>query len=297
VLFVCPWNNLLLNPFPIIVKFLKRSGFVLLTLVTLTVVILLIAGGGFGENPTSLSYGGNPVLLLAHRGTPYHPENSLEGFKSAGSLGFKAIEMDIRFSSDGIPLVIHDEDGSRLLGVNKMIKDMSSSEVAGKRIIMNERPTLSAAMTLDQALAELGDDFIIYLDVKLHDFEAAKKVTEVIKKYSLQKSTLVANSNLMFTGYIEFHDPEINTVLEGFTPGKEWVYRLLPKNFKPDYLASFADAVNSDHLEWLRKNNLMQKRIVYGVSKADLLQTIDSGIEKIILDYDSSLAEVVLRYK
>ena len=119
----------------------------------------------------------------------------------------------------------------------------------------------------------------------------------LIKEKRMESTTIVANSNLLFIFYLEFFYPEINTVLEGFTPGKEWIYNLIPKKFKPDFYSSFAEDVNAEHVEWLLQNGLQPNRIVYGVTSKDLDKVLQSGIQKIILDYDSSLQEPVMRYR
>ncbi|MBI3615536.1 MAG: glycerophosphodiester phosphodiesterase [Candidatus Omnitrophica bacterium] len=48
-------------------------------------------------------------LLIAHRGDPVHaPENTLASFRSAIAKGAKAVETDVRRSSDGVWVAFHD---------------------------------------------------------------------------------------------------------------------------------------------------------------------------------------------
>ena len=48
-------------------------------------------------------------LVIGHRGNAAHaPENTLESFAQAVSLGVDALELDVRLTSDGVPVVIHD---------------------------------------------------------------------------------------------------------------------------------------------------------------------------------------------
>ncbi|XP_076799770.1 glycerophosphoinositol inositolphosphodiesterase GDPD2-like [Clavelina lepadiformis] len=50
-------------------------------------------------------------LLIGHRGAPtVAPENTLMSFEIAASCGAYGFESDIRFSSDGVPFVMHDDD-------------------------------------------------------------------------------------------------------------------------------------------------------------------------------------------
>jgi glycerophosphoryl diester phosphodiesterase len=47
--------------------------------------------------------------VIAHRGaSAYAPENTLEAFELALSMGAEALEMDVRVTADGVPVVMHD---------------------------------------------------------------------------------------------------------------------------------------------------------------------------------------------
>ena len=53
----------------------------------------------------------NPeIMTIAHRGAlKFAPENTLPAIEKAIELGFDYVEMDIRYSGDGIPIIIHDQ--------------------------------------------------------------------------------------------------------------------------------------------------------------------------------------------
>jgi hypothetical protein len=269
--------------------------------VTVVVTLFVIAGGGFGmkKDAAGLSFPGNQsVLFFAHRGIGnYFPESSAEGFEAATAVGFKAVETDIYLSSDDVPVIFHDENCERLLGRTENVSQLTSAELTASKIIFDGKPSASNVLTLEDVLQRFGSRFVIYLDVKLHTIHMAEKIASLVRKDHLESKTIVANSNLLFIAWLEFFYPEINTVLEGFTPGKEWLFRLIPKNLKPDYLSSFADDVNEAHIEWLRRNGLINNRIVYGVTRNDLDKVLGSGIQKIILDYDSVMQARVIKYR
>ena len=262
------------------------------------VIILLIAGEGLGkkEKPKLVFPGNQSMLLFAHRGSGnYFPENSIEGIKAAMTTGFKAIETDIRLTADDSLVIFHDDNCLRLLGIDTSVHSLSAAELKKSQILFNGVRSASSVLMLEDLFKIMNDRVVIYLDVKLHDTGMAEKVAAMIKEYHLESSTIVANSNMLFIAWIEFHYPEINTVLEGFTPGKEWIYNLIPKKFKPDYLSSFAEDVNADQMDWLRRNDLTSQRIVYGVDSANFRQTVNAGIQKIIMDYDSSLQTEIMK--
>jgi glycerophosphoryl diester phosphodiesterase len=51
------------------------------------------------------------LRIIAHRGASAQaPENTLAAFKRALALGVECMELDVRLTCDGVPVVIHDED-------------------------------------------------------------------------------------------------------------------------------------------------------------------------------------------
>lgn len=66
----------------------------------------------------------NIPILIAHRGYPArYPENSLEGISAALDAGACFVEFDVQLSSDGVPIVIHDENLQRTAGVGTNVLD------------------------------------------------------------------------------------------------------------------------------------------------------------------------------
>ena len=73
-------------------------------------------------------------LNCAHRGLHTKdrkvPENSLPAFAAARSGGY-GIELDVRLSKDEQVVVFHDDDLSRVCGVDKPVGDMTWAELSG----------------------------------------------------------------------------------------------------------------------------------------------------------------------
>jgi len=273
-------------------KLLKNIFQYFLIAVFLSACILIIMGGGFGERKkeNDLVISSEPPLLFAHRGMiNYFPENSMEGIAGAKSVGFNAIEIDIRKSKDGEYILFHDDSASRLLGINKLVEQLTLQELKQSNILFNGKKTTSKVVSLNEVLENHKNDFIIYLDMKIASKEDADIIARIIDQYDIYNSTIVADANFIFIGYLEYFYPRINTAIEGFTPEKEWTYKFLPKKFKPDYISGFAGMIDSAHVSWLRKNNLLDKRIIYGVNSENIDRIINLEIKKVIVDYDSSM--------
>ncbi len=89
-----------------------------------------------------------PPLIIAHRGAwnlQERIENSLNAFKEAARVGAVGIEFDVRFTKDGIPVVLHDPSLSRLHGNPARLCDLTFQQV---RAITKEIPLLSDVLAL-----------------------------------------------------------------------------------------------------------------------------------------------------
>lgn len=70
-------------------------------------------------------------FAIAHRGGAIcRPENTLAAFDHAVSVGVDAIELDIRPSRDGQPVVIHDPTLDRTTNVTGAVSDRTADELA-----------------------------------------------------------------------------------------------------------------------------------------------------------------------
>ena len=70
-------------------------------------------------------------LVIAHRGDSRHaPENTIAAISRAIDAGADGVEIDLRLSLDGIPVVIHDADLLRTAGLRAKVSEMTSAELA-----------------------------------------------------------------------------------------------------------------------------------------------------------------------
>jgi glycerophosphoryl diester phosphodiesterase len=94
------------------------------------------------------------VLAIAHRGDPVaHRENTLDAFRAAVAAGADMIELDVRRTSDGVPVVVHDPTLERLWGMTRRITDLAADDVRALGI-----PDLA------QALAEIPPTVQLMVD-------------------------------------------------------------------------------------------------------------------------------------
>lgn len=76
-----------------------------------------------------------PPLAFAHRGgAASGAENTAEAFARAVALGYRYVETDVHATADGVPVVFHDADLSRLTGESGALADLRWSDVATLRV-------------------------------------------------------------------------------------------------------------------------------------------------------------------
>lgn len=75
-----------------------------------------------------------PPQVLAHRGDSRHePENTLPAFTAAVHRGADGVELDVRLTRDGVPVVIHDATVDRTTDGHGRVGDLSTTELRGLR--------------------------------------------------------------------------------------------------------------------------------------------------------------------
>jgi len=95
------------------------------------------------------------MLIFSHRG--YHaqcPENTLEAFKCAASMGAHGIETDVRLDVQGTPILYHD----RLTPDGEPVSSLTRSQLSSA--VGFDVPTLA------DALREGPDDVLWNLEIK-----------------------------------------------------------------------------------------------------------------------------------
>ena len=84
-----------------------------------------------------------PQLVIAHRGLALGiPENTLTAFQLAVDHGADALETDVHVSKDGVAVLSHDPDLSRLTGQPERINQFTASELAATDLGGETVPTL-----------------------------------------------------------------------------------------------------------------------------------------------------------
>jgi glycerophosphoryl diester phosphodiesterase len=249
---------------------------------------LILAGGGLSHRfDDTFAWQGDAALLFAHRGVDLSvPENSEASLLEAQRLGFLAVEIDTRKTKDGELVLFHDKTGRRLLGLNEPFNELTWDRVKACKLIFEGKPTTNSVPTLREVFQKFGKTLRFYLDMKNKGLKDADQIVALIDEFGLYDRTILASVDPLFITYVEHNYPKVNTALERFDFFQVWLYRSIPTRWKPDYLSGLGRKVTPGHVEWLKKERLLSRRIVYGVDATNYDRILNTGITKVIVDYD-----------
>src|SRR5437764_460316 len=104
------------------------------------------------------------MLKAAHRGgvvTPAMPEGSLAAARAAVERGYDLLELDVRESAGGEPVLHHDRDFGRSCGDDRPVRALTVAEMRGLRYRGSDQApaTLGAVLALCRGRAGLMLDF------------------------------------------------------------------------------------------------------------------------------------------
>lgn len=107
-------------------------------------------------------------------------ENSLTAFARAKEHGF-GIELDVRVTADGVPVICHDADLKRVAGEDGRVSELTLAEIKEKKLLGTDDtvPTLSEVLELIDGSVPL----LIELKEEGFDHTISEKTAELLKNY------------------------------------------------------------------------------------------------------------------
>lgn len=131
-------------------------------------------------------------LIFAHRGASLRaPENTLAAFVLAKAEGADAIELDVKLSADGIPVVMHDPTVDRTTDGSGAVATLSLPAL--KELDAGERQRIP---TLEDVFEEMDKKFLINIELTNYTTPNDSLVDEVaalIKKHQRSETTLFSS--------------------------------------------------------------------------------------------------------
>ncbi|MFJ7489779.1 glycerophosphodiester phosphodiesterase [Streptomyces sp. NPDC097727] len=114
------------------------------------------------------------VTAVAHRGDPYRVrENTLPSIRSALERGADAVEVDVRVTRDGVPVLLHDSTLERLWGHDVRLDRLTHEELTGL--------TAGGVPTLRDALLAAGTHRVM-VDLPGSTDDSVRRIVAVVRE-------------------------------------------------------------------------------------------------------------------
>jgi len=158
-------------------------------------VLVLAVAAGLGTILTGDRLGRpHQFIVTAHRNAsavrPAPPENSSTALRGAIDAGAQFSEIDVQESKDGVVMVVHDQDLSRLGGPATKIWDMTAEEIRAADIgtMAGEAFRGERIATLDEMLAIAKGRIKLNIELKFygHDQDLAKRTIDLVKAHGME---------------------------------------------------------------------------------------------------------------
>ena len=202
-----------------------------------------------------------PILKIsAHRGNSLNaPENTLATFRKVLAMGVELIEIDVRTSSDGALVILHDGNLDRTtngLGpiknlTLKEIKKLSAGKGYGEEFVKEQIPTLEeTAKLIYQWNKKHIQKTFIYVDCKE---VAPKPLVEMLKKYDLANESCFYGADAFLENLkMEFPAAKLMPSLKNKAEIEAKIARLKPYAFDANWLAISPELVQEIHTRGIK---------------------------------------------
>jgi glycerophosphoryl diester phosphodiesterase len=239
------------------------------------------------------------TLNLAHRGArAFAPENTMAAFALAIQQCAHGVELDVMLSTDGVPMVIHDQRVDRTTDGIGRVSDLTSGqlrkldagswfspEFAGERL-----PTLS------EVLAWAEPHTLLNIELKAPGLSPGKleeEVTRLVHQHHASARVLLSSFNPLTLRRLRRIDPGLRTGLL-YAPNlpvplrRAWLRPLaLPDALHPEHTM-----VDRRYIHWARARGY-RVNVWAPDSRSDLDRLVGLGVDAIITDRPDVLAGIL----
>jgi glycerophosphoryl diester phosphodiesterase len=120
------------------------------------------------------------VMVAAHRAAHLDfPENSLPAIQEAIRIGVDIVELDVKVTKDGIPILMHDGTINRTTTGTGKPSDFTLEELRQFRLVHQGETTDELIPTFEEALMLVKNNVLVDIDIKTDQLDP---IIDVIKK-------------------------------------------------------------------------------------------------------------------
>lgn len=231
------------------------------------------------------------VYITAHRGSSMKaPENTIPAIEQAIRDGADYVEIDVRQTKDGVPVLLHDRDLRRIAGVPRPIWEMTLKEVRDIDAGGWFDPEYSGVgiPTLQEAVDALQGRAKLYLEIKPSPQTPGltSSALEVVRQEEMVEDTILAALEQEVLAEAKRLEPDLRTSLFIHTALGTPDLRLL------DVLALRAAIAEEASVRQARRQG--HELHVWTVNdRMEMSRFIDMGVDNIITDRPEVMADLL----
>ncbi|SEG66336.1 glycerophosphoryl diester phosphodiesterase [Bryocella elongata] len=202
---------------------------------TMNLLALLATAGAASHAQTAwqpLSNDGK-IRVIAHRGEHlHHPENTLPAFQAAIDAGADYFELDVRTTSDGKFILLHDSKLDRTTNGSGEVQKHTFNEIRSLDAGVKFSPEFASTKvpTLDEAFDLAHGKINVYVDTKDAD---PQQLVDTIVKHDMQDHVVIYG-NPFFLYEVKKIRPTLRVMPEAMSAD---VCRLMVRAMQPQVLA------------------------------------------------------------
>lgn len=223
-------------------------------------------------------------------GTIEIPENTIEAYKYSVNKGFDMIETDVRFTSDNIPIICHDEtinrtarnsDGTELSSnVNVGLSTFDELNQYDYGIYVSSKYANTKLLTFDEVCRFAKYNNIkINIDSKTYQENQLSILYNIIKKYGLQHLVRITVPSKNLANYLLTLNPKLYIAVGAWEPTTQVIDDIVDlKNTYPNarIIADFYAGLTTDDIhEYLIEKDVEVN--YYVESNSQIIKAVDYG--------------------
>jgi glycerophosphoryl diester phosphodiesterase len=216
---------------------------------------------------------GRRIKVIAHRGEHlHHPENTLPAFQAAIDAGADYFELDVRTTSDGKFVIMHDNTLDRTTNGTGEVRQHTFDEIRAldAGIKFSQAFAGTKVPTLDEAFDLAYGKINVYVDTKNAD---AQQLVDVIVHHDMQDHVVIYG-NPFFLYDVHKIRPELKIMPEAFSPD---ACKLFVQVMQPQVLAFDAGDFKDQVIDCAKSANA--KIYVDRLGDADNAETWQKAID------------------
>lgn len=232
------------------------------------------------------------MLVIGHRGAAgIAPENTIEALRAGVDEGADMLEFDVHLTSDGVPVLIHDNN---LLRTHHKRAFVNRTSLASLQALTADTP--NPIVSLEAALDEFFGDILLNIEIKQrHSAEAVLNL--LTKKYIKKKSDwdLFVCSSFITGELLRLRRNSDRVNLWLLHKRNPFIFIAYARRLHLDGVGFHRLHINDFALAVAKKTDLFTYAYTTNRMKA-VRQLSARGIDGVVTDYPAKTLRTVARY-